>query len=43
MYDATREILWDGNRCSVSNSENFWCLVSVKKSHELTLRALEIY
>lgn len=40
--NVAREILWEENRCSMSNSENFWCLVSMK-SHELTFRALEIY
>lgn len=32
MYDVAREILWEGSRCSVSSSGNFWCFVFVKKS-----------
>lgn len=27
MYDIAREIFEEGNRCSLSSSEEFWCLV----------------
>ncbi|NXR52299.1 TDRD1 protein, partial [Hippolais icterina] len=27
MYNVAREVLWEGNRCSVSNSESFWLAI----------------